>query len=121
MKNLLISNKTDLDYATKQLQEMFAKDGALSVVIKALKNKKQNIYNIKETEMLIIELNKFPKDWYKIKECFDKGVDVNAKNKDGHILKDYVDYYTDYILDLNLVNLNSLRYIKNKMINFNNY
>ena len=42
MKNLLISNKIELDYATKQLQEMFAKDGALSVVIKALKNKRTN-------------------------------------------------------------------------------
>lgn len=42
MKKLLISNKTDLDYATKQLQEMFAKDGALSVEIKALKNKRTN-------------------------------------------------------------------------------
>lgn len=42
MKNLLISNKIELDYATKQLQEMFAEDGVLSVVIKALKNKRTN-------------------------------------------------------------------------------
>ena len=42
MKNILISNKTELDYAIKQMQEMFAKDGALSVVIKALKNKRTN-------------------------------------------------------------------------------
>lgn len=42
MKNFLISNKVELDYATKQLQEMFAEDGALSVVIKALKNKRTN-------------------------------------------------------------------------------
>ena len=42
MKNFLISNKIELDYATKQLQEMFATDGALSVVIKALKNKRTN-------------------------------------------------------------------------------
>ena len=57
---------------------------------------KQNIYNTEATEMLIIELNKYPKDWYKIKECFDKGANFNAKNKDGHSLKDYVDYYTNY-------------------------
>lgn len=58
--------------------------------------KLENNYNTEATEMLIIELNKFPKNWDKIKECVDKGANVNAKNNAGHILKEYVDYYTNY-------------------------
>ena len=76
---------------------------------------KQNIYNTEATEMLIIELNKFPKDWYKIKECVDKGANVNARNKAGHILKDYVEYYTNYYTNYNISGLDITNWF-----NFNN-